>query len=397
VGIGRAFLAALVALGLVACGGGGGGVAPGGGPAGGGTPWTITTVDGTSSNVGSYPSIALGPTGHVFVSYHDAANQNYKFAKFDGSSWALGTIASSKGPYIDGSWSSIAVDSKDAPHVSFHVPDSSYRYAKWTGSAWSFTTIPATETPWAFLGHNRIAISPTDDTPSVISWMSHSSGNTPPNVLAYWKPGMAASLQVDGPLSASDGTSQSNGIHCAVTVDSTGAPHASFVHWNGQPSATSKTYTAYAHSSGGVWSVQTIEESPQPSTAQPWAENFTAIAVDGSNKPHVFYSKLNEGYKYATLNGSTWTIEKVGDVAAGGYHAQYIALDKSGTPHVCFYGPGYHVYYGKRTGANTWSTQIVDTSLDDTGYGCGLAVDGNGKVHIAYRDSGSLTLRYATR
>jgi hypothetical protein len=39
----------------------------------------------------------------------------------------------------------------------------------------------------------------------------------------------------------------------------------------------------------------------------------------------------------------------------------------------------------------------VDTSSHDTGDGVAIAVDADGRVHIAYHDATAATLTYATR
>jgi hypothetical protein len=386
---------------LSACGGGGAAPAGGGGGGGGGTvPWTIEVVDDTSSDVGTYPSLAIGPGNSLHLSYLDRANSSYKYATWNGTAWTRRVVGPSKNPLysVQGLWSSVAVTSSGTPWVSFHVSDVEYRLASWNGSAWVATPVPATETAWAFLGHNRVAINPVDSTPRVSAWMYHSSGPTPPNVLAFWRPGLGAVVEVSGPMMAADNTSSSDGYHNAIAVDSTGNSHISYAHWDGLPMATTKTYAAYAQQSGATWTIRNIEEIGVPSTAQPYAENFTSIAVDSSGHPHIVYANPIAGaYKYATWSGTAWTIERIDATATGGYRAEYLALDQAGTPHVCYYGAGYRLHYAKRTAANTWATEVVDPSSDDTGYGCGIAIDSTGKVHIAYRDLTTYALKLAHR
>ncbi len=397
----RLILAASLVSMLGACGGSGGGAAGGGGGGGGGgaLPWTIEVVDDTSADVGTYPSLAVGPANSLHVSYLDRANKSYKYAAWNGTTWTRRVVGPSLGTFsTSGMWSSVAVTSTGTPWVSFHVADVAYRLASWNGSSWTTSNLPSTELAWAFLGHNRVAINPVDDTPRVSSWMYHSSGATPPNVLAWWKPGLASVVEVSGPLVASDGTFASDGYHNAIAVDSTGNSQISFVHWDGQPRSTTKSYAAWAQQAGASWTIRTIEEVGVPSTAQPYAENFTSIAVDAGGHPHIVYANpISGAYKYATWSGSAWTIERIDATATGGYRAEYLALDQAGTPHVCYYGAGYKLRYAKRTGANTWATEVVDPSSDDTGYGCGIAVDASGKVHIAYRNSTTFALKMAHR
>jgi hypothetical protein len=66
--------------------------------------WSIITVD-TTANVGSFSSIALDSIDCPHISYYDVTNGDLKYAKWTGSSWSIETVDADG---IVGYWTSIA-------------------------------------------------------------------------------------------------------------------------------------------------------------------------------------------------------------------------------------------------------------------------------------------------
>jgi hypothetical protein len=286
------------------------------------------------------------------------------------------------------------------PVVSYHQSDVAYFLARGNaaGTTWAKTQIPFSETAGAFLGHNALAVDQSSGAVHVGLWLFDSHAGY---LAGYWKSGDAGSTRVDGP--AGQANVQDNGIHTSIALDPTGRPHLSFSHGEicvGSYCGGGKTYMAWAEPSGAGWTIHDVEEAPQSSMGPD--EKWTAIAIDSAGHPHLFYDRIPmgagipTGYRYATWNGSAWTIETVATPPSSGLAALALALDSAGVPHVAFYKAD-HVYYAKRTGPGTWASEAVDTSTDDTGHGVAIAVDGAGHVHIAYRNDTAGTLKYATR
>jgi hypothetical protein len=383
---------------LAACGGGGGGGPDPGG--GGADPWTTETADAASDDTGVFPSLAVDHLGTVHVSYLDRTNETFRYARRAAGAWTRSDIASAGTSVFNtyGIWSSIAVDGAGVPSVSYHDADVAYVYAKGNaaGTSWAKTQIPlSAETAYAFLGHSAIAVDPDGSSSvHVAVWLYESAGAGAGYRPAYWTPGASAAVRVDGP--ASQASHGRNGIHTAIALDPSGRPHLGFLR--GVDATTSRW--AWAEPNGSAWTVHDIEESSVPGTYDD--EKLCAIAIDANGRPHLFYDRPPSGggahgYRYATWNGSSWTIETVAVPPTSGLAALALALDASGVPHVAYYGANDHVYYARRTGANAWAKVAVDTSTNDTGYGVAIAVDAEGGVHIAYRDETAGTLRYATR
>ena len=83
--------------------------------------WVITTVDSTGS-VGEGTSISVDSNDAVHISYYDSTNTNLKYATCSSSctsasSWTISTLDSVGNV---GSRTSIAIDSNDAVHISYH-------------------------------------------------------------------------------------------------------------------------------------------------------------------------------------------------------------------------------------------------------------------------------------
>ncbi len=394
--------AAVLAVLAVGCGGGGGGAGPGPGPGpgpGGGTAFTIETADAASADTGMNPAIAVDYLGTVHVVHLDRANKKFRYARRAGGVWTRSDIASAGtygGPTY-GKFSSIAVDSVGVPAVSYHDADVAYVYAKGNaaGTSWTKTNIPSPGTAYAFMGHNAIAIDPTTDTAHVVNW---DYGTNPNETLGYWKPG-GSKIAVSGPSNVGSGQLH-HGLDCAVAVDSSGWPHISFTSWNGLADSSSKNFMSWAQPTGATtWTVREIEQVPRGWSGV-YEEKHSAIALDASDRPHIaYYNGTLDRIRYATWNGTSWTIETVAQPSLNmsALVSVAIAVDASGVPHVAYYGLGNHASYAKRTGAGAWSTEAVDTSSHDTGHGIAIGVDSAGHVHLAYRDDTAGSLKYAVR
>ncbi|MCU0611800.1 MAG: carboxypeptidase regulatory-like domain-containing protein [Candidatus Eisenbacteria bacterium] len=96
-----------------------------------GSAWSIQNVD---SEAGATPhptrctSLALDPLGFPHISYHDAVNDDLKYAYWDGSAWQIRTV-DSEGKV--GGYSSLALDGMGFPHMSYyHATNCDLKYAR---------------------------------------------------------------------------------------------------------------------------------------------------------------------------------------------------------------------------------------------------------------------------
>jgi hypothetical protein len=78
--------------------------------------WNIQTVD-SAGLVGSYTSIALDSADHPHISYSDDTNHDLKYTYFDGAAWQNQTVDSTGDVGYD---TSLALDSANRPHISYY-------------------------------------------------------------------------------------------------------------------------------------------------------------------------------------------------------------------------------------------------------------------------------------
>ena len=110
--------------------------------------WSKLTVD-SNGDVGKYNSIAIDSNDALHISYRDSTNQDLKYATCSSSctsasSWTNSTIDSVGNV---GSRTSIAIDSNDALHISYHdITNGDLKYATDQSGSWANTTVDSVGT-----------------------------------------------------------------------------------------------------------------------------------------------------------------------------------------------------------------------------------------------------------
>jgi len=106
--------------------------------------WEREPLDG--KGMGSYSSLALDSQNRPHISYHDHENGNLKYAKQEDGQWHIEIIDNSG---IVGQFTSLALDSQDHPHISYiDATNGNLKYAFWDGSQWQIETIDDTGEVW---------------------------------------------------------------------------------------------------------------------------------------------------------------------------------------------------------------------------------------------------------
>jgi hypothetical protein len=125
----------------------------------------------------------------------------------------------------------------------------------------------------------------------------------------------------------------------------------------------------------------------------------TSIALDRAKNPRIsYYNATDLTLKYAARDRhANWSIETVADGGQGQYAS--LALDSSGNPSISYYdAPGHMVNYARRTGPDIWERSTVEDNVDLGGDGgiTSLALDSSGMARVAYYDTKSQRMHYAT-
>ncbi len=268
--------------------------------------WSAATVD-TTRDVGRYLAVAVDPrTGAPYVSYYDETGQDLWFARRTGyggncgpsNTWACQVVDSSGDV---GMYNSIAVKSAGTDVQVF------------------ISYYDATNGMLKFAGATCAATCPFDTRTIDTGWRT--------------------------------------GLNTSATFDANGVPQVAYqevLDFDAENLLFAKQVTSGGNCGvgpqSGMWQCDTIVSGEGMGT-------FTAIAVDGSNRPHVAFYDPTNGYPYHAVR-----------VGTGG---------NCGT-------------------GNSWYCRSPYINTHDTGDSISLFVESNGDPHLAFLDSTTAELVYAT-
>ncbi|MGD8566211.1 MAG: hypothetical protein PVF96_07690 [Candidatus Bathyarchaeota archaeon] len=330
------------------------------------TTWIIETVD-AALDVGHYCSIALDSDDSPHISYHDYHWQNLKYATISlimpGPKWAITQIDAIQ---MVGEFTSLALDSNDRPHISYY--DEGYddlKYTRWTGSTWAIETVDAS----GDVGYYTSLALDSNDRPH-ISYLDVINDD-----LKYsrWT-GSAWNIETVDSIGML-------GYITSLAVDSNNHPHISYHD-------RTNSDLKYARWMGSAWAIETVDSTGN-------IGSYSSIVVDSTDNPHIsYYDETNGDLKYAKWTGSTWNIEIVDSTGNVGLDNS-LALDSSSKPHISYRDyTNEDLKYARWTGS-AWSIETVD-STGDVGSSSSLALDSEDRPHISYYDFTNKNLKYAT-
>jgi len=177
---------------------------------------------------------------------------------------------------------------------------------------------------------------------------------------------------------------QDIGDYTAIALDASDYPHVAYTHY---PSSDFG-YLKYGYKDASGWHTVMID-----SIGCVDGVKYCDIALDNQNYPHISYYDYDVyDLKYAYWDGATWHIESV-DTAGHVGKSSSIALDSLGYPHIAYTdGTNYGVKYARWDGS-AWQIETVES---DIGYGfyTSLALDANDHPHISSAEYAS-DLRFA--
>jgi hypothetical protein len=158
----------------------------------------------------------------------------------------------------------------------------------------------------------------------------------------------------------------SNTVHMIVAGSSNGSANAVYHLTNSSGSWTSETVV-----SGGAYS-------------------NNSIVADKNNFLHVLYEDSGKLY-YATNASGNWIVSQPLTSSVDGFS---LAVDASGTPHLCYYDYSLRTLRYANYNTGGWGGITVDDAVYSR-YNS-IAVDTNGYVHISYHDQTNGKVKYAT-
>jgi hypothetical protein len=310
--------------------------------------WTIQTVD-KPGDVGMYTSLALDSRGNPHISYLDYTNRTLKYASWaSGTGWTIQVIGPSEG------YTSLKMDALDRPRIAY--VSSGVQLAEWTGVNWNIQVVDAK-------GHEPSLALDSLGRPHI------SYGYRYEHKLLYSKRITNAwqTVTID--------TSGSVGRFSSLALDSLDRPHISY-------SEMDDHYLRYAELRETGWYTETINEDSGTSTT---------LAIDELDQPHIVYARKSSlGQAHAWRTGGVWQTQVV---PSGNYPS--LALGSDGRAQLSFSAPATGLMYAYQNG-NVWASEPVDTA-DYAGTFGSIALNVNGIPRISYYVDGDLRYAFADR
>lgn len=336
--------------------------------------WTTSRIDGSTSRVGEFTSIAIDDDGWSHISYYDISLSALKYAYQDSNGWHIDTIDDAGGLSSVGTWSSIDLDENNYPHVCYfyHIEYGGGDYLKYAykdNSGWHIQTVDECDNqPTAIVidknNHPHIVYEKDNE-----YWYTHYNG-------LNWE------------FSFIDFPSLWNGSNIDIDIDNLNRPHVSYQSGGDEQ--------IYAYKNGNYWIYDTImhDNYDNPYT--------TSIKVDNQYYPHISFSLKPGTYKdnllcYAYIENDNWKIDTVDNPSdAGDVGGKYssLVLDSKGNPHISYYyGFPDELKYAYKDNSG-WHIQYVDV-YSDVGEWSSIALNVNDEPHISYYDESNQDLRFA--
>ncbi len=399
--------------------------------------WTTTEVISTESLHavgGKDVSIAVDGAGNVHVVWEDYTNIGgagtdldifYKFWNANSGIWSGRVNATdivsteSTGPSDS---PSIAVDSSGNVHVVWFDntnytsagTDFDIFYKVWnaTTSTWKTTTVVSTESTGSAYGPKIVA----DGFGNVhVVWYDDANyGGSGTDYDIFYKFWNATTNLWNGTITATDVVSTeslNNSILPSLAVDGSGNVH---VVWHDQTNYTGvgtdyDIFYKFWNATSSTWSTTSVVstestlDSSQPSIAVDLLGNihvvwndFTDYGGAGAGENDIFYKFWNAST--GIWNGTINATDVVSTESTSLSYEPSIAVDGSGSVHVAWYdwspydgaGPYFDIFYkfwdpisGNWNGYVN-ATDVISTESTNHSYSPSIAVDGSGKVHVAW-------------
>ena len=307
--------------------------------------WVTTSVDATWHSVGKYSSIAIDSNDGVHISYYDDTNRNLKYATCSSacsiaSNWDTVTAHAMSARDV-GWFTSIAIDSNDAIHISYYdFSSKDLKYATCssgctTGSNWSQVSVDTpgsvgSQSSIAIDSNDAIHISYSDVTNGRLKYATCSSGCTAED---NW-----SKVRVD--------TASNVGSWNSIAIDSNDVVHISYHDTTNGDLKYATCSSSCTSPSQNNWDKVYVDSVGD-------VGEYSSIAIDSNDVVHISYhDTTNPNLKYATCSSSCTT-------------------------------------------ANNWNNVSVDETGDVGRYGS-IAIDSNDGVHISYYDLSDEDLKSIT-
>jgi len=258
--------------------------------------WGATQIIDNGVQVGDFASMELDSQGRPGVAYYDANQADLKYAHFNGSSWDVQTVESTK---TTGYYPSLKFDANDNPVIAYYYKTSGdLKFATFGSGTWNFTTIDSKGDVGRY---PSLALNPTTGRWS-IAYESTSGG-----AFRY------ANQTKKGWSVTTVDTNGAGGGFISLAFDASGMP--AFSYYDAMNSDL-----RFARFNGSAWSHQTVAGKRSQGL-------YTNLFFDSGagNEPVIYYfNKTANTLMAARSDGRVWDFEQL---ATGGGRHNHVALN----------------------------------------------------------------------
>jgi hypothetical protein len=333
--------------------------------------WLTKVVDSGAGD--KFSSLRIDTYGNAHVAHFDEPRKqlNYSFWDHSLNKWFTAPIDFTSG------FCSLALDSKQRPHISYPDGTGKVREAYWDGVAWQKRNIEINARVIDY--YTSIAID-SNDNPSISFYEEIGVGGNQGRLrMVTWNGKFWALRTVDG--------DEGSGKFNSIAIDSLGNPQIAYGNVEYKNASL-----RYARWNGESWNLEILEGAGKPGTSM-WS---VSLLLDKMDVPHIAYTDVrNQTVKYGTAKGGRWELRAVDSVAKVAYPDRNgIALDSRGNPYISYYDAGLGLLKVAHLSENKWVTEVVDQNY--TGYTSSLQI-AQGYIWVTYADEASGRLKFARR
>ena len=336
-----------------------------------GADWQLELIDQAAK--GFFASLKIDKNGNGHVAYiSDDGYNTVKYGFWDRTlkRWFVMPIGQ------HGNFSSLALDSKQHPHVSWD--DGKLWYAHWDGDSWKKQTVPINARDIGF--YTSIGLDPKDN--PALSFYEYEG-----------PPGSELMIRLRAviwngnfwELHTADATPGSGKFN-ALAIDSNGRPNIAY--GNVKYESMSLRYASW---DGHAWNDEILEGATVPYAAQ-----SVNLAMDQKGNPHITYSNdVFHQVKYATRRNGKWEFEVVDSILRQGFPDRNgIALDSEGNPYISYFDAGGGLLKVAHRTSRGWVSEVVDQNY--AGFTSSIQVTDDA-IFVVYTADAENALKFAWR
>ena len=277
------------------------------------------------------------------------------------------------------------LDSKNRPHISWAdyggASGAKLRYARWEGQSWKKIAIPLNSD---IVGYFTSIALDARDNPRISFYEYRGPKGTDLAVrmrVVSWNAGHWDVETVDG--------QNQSGKFNALGIDAQGQEHLVYANVNAMT-----TGMRYARWDGTAWKLE-IFDGPELNNGG-YVGYGANLAVDKQGNPHATYLNYSTpALKYAVRKNGKWQSMTVERLRGVGYPDRNgITVSESGNPYISYYDAGLGVLRLAHQKGDKWLVETVDGNA--SGFNSSVQVSQDG-VWIAYADEATGALKVAHR